>query len=72
MDPFEFDTNYQMFDNESDCSTGWIGDWHRADFEPDPLYYFTKWKFDCILRQTDRAYQFKHRDSIVWVPKLLC
>lgn len=38
----------------------------------DPNYYFTRVKIDGIIRETEKAYQFKNGKYSFWVPKALC
>lgn len=43
-----------------------------ANYLPDPLRYFTRVKIDGIIRETEKAYQFKNGKYSFWVPKALC
>jgi hypothetical protein len=61
-DSINFYENYDPFDIES-----------KSNNHPhDPNYYFTTVKIDEILRETEKAYQFKNGKYSFWIPKSLC
>ena len=64
-DSINFHENYELFDKSSNTNPNF---YHNYDMD----HYFIRVNIDGILRETEKAYQFKKDKYSFWIPKALC